>query len=318
MGRLPQSVIVSAALLFLCAGLCWGAATQPQQTALSPAPAFAATSPDPVLFRYKFKQGQTAATKLAMQIANRMQMGENNKVTVHVTIDMDAQYTVRSVDGNGDAWAVLTITRMKMRSDGPEAVAFDSAQNQPAGNPHLQALQAMLNTPIPVKVSALGKVLDMDRDPIDQAIRRAGIAANVFDANKTADDIVKGSFVQLSASPVRRGDIYTAGTIVQKTEGLGEMALDARFKVLSVSGDGKQALLQPMGDFMLKPGNEAGPVRINLSKASVNGWILFDLEKGFISRSEVLVTMEMEASEGANAMHLATDTIARCSNRLRD
>lgn len=328
MKRFLQSIAMFSALMLVCAQLSWGVGQKQQQTVPTPAtapsqnqgtisapPIFVATNHAPVLFRYKFKQGQTTKTKIGFHMGNQMQMGERNAV-VNIVINMDAQYSVQSVDANGDARAILTMTRVVMQSDGPNPVSFDSDKDTAPDNPHLQALRAMLNVPIPVEVSALGEVLDMDQNPVDKALQRAGVAANLLEKDKTTDEIVKGSFVQLSESPVIMGDIYDAGTIVEKTEGVGEMLVKARFRVLSISGDRKLAILQPMGDFSLKPTSNSGPVTIKLSNAMIDGWILFDLEGGFIDRSEVQTSIDMALSQESVTMHMGMASTIKCQNRL--
>ncbi len=277
-------------------------------------PKFDSTSNEQVLLRYKFKTGQSVKMNMDMLMDNEIQAGGQN-ARMGITITMEAGYTVKSVDANGDAWAVLTITRMTMKAAGPNVISFDSDKDADNSDPNLQALKVMLNTPIPVKVSAIGKLLDVDRDPMREAVRRAGAAAKLLDFEKTADEAIKGSFIQLSQEPVKAGDTYDAGTIVKKTEGFGEMTFNVRYKVLSISGDKKQALLQPIGEVTLRNQSE-GPVKVEMNYGKVTGWILFDVEKGDIMQSSGLSSAEMTMSQGGQSLVMKSDTKVICRSRV--
>ncbi len=279
-------------------------------------PKFDSTSKEQVLLRYKFKAGQSVKMNVNMLMDNLMQFGGRD-VNIGMTITMEAGYIVKSVDANGDAWAVLTITRMTMKASGPQSqnIAYDSAEDTGTNNPNLQALKVLLNASIPVRVSALGKLLEVDRNPMREAVRRAGAAAKLMNFEKTADEAIKGSFVQLSQDPVKAGDIYEAGTIVQTVEAVGEMTMNARYKVFSISGDKKQVLLQPIGEFKLKATPE-GTVKMKLNSGKVDGWILLDLEKGYIVRSAGLSGIDLSMSQGGQTMRLKTDTKIKCQSRL--
>lgn len=278
-------------------------------------PKFDSTSKEQVLLRYKFKAGQTVKMDMDMLMDNEIKAGGQN-ARIGITITMEAGYTVKSVDANGDAWAVLTITRMTMKAIGPNVISFDSDKDTDNSDPNLQALKVLLNTPIPVKISTIGKLLDVDRDPMREAIRRAGAAAKLLDFEKTADEAIKGSFIQLSQEPVKAGDIYNAGTIVKKTEDLGEMTFNVRYKVLSISGDKKQALLQPIGDVILRSQPE-GPVKVEMNYGKVTGWILFDIEKGDIMQSSGLSSTEMTMSQGEQSLVMKSDTKVICRSRVK-
>lgn len=279
-------------------------------------PRFDSTSNEPVLLRYKFRTGQSVKTELEIIMNNYMSAG-GQEANISMTITMDTGYTVKSVDANGDAWAALTFTRMTMKAVGPKEISFDSDKDTGNSDPNLQALKAMLNTRVPVKVSSLGKLLDVDMDPIHEAIRRAGAAAKLLDFEKTADQVTKSSFVMLSPSPVKPGDSYDAGAIVDTMGGVGEMVFNVRYKVLSISGDKKQVLLQPMGDSTFKVSPEV-PLEVKLNSGKVDGWILLDLEKGYIVRSAGASSMDMSMSQGEQTMRVKVDSKIKCRSRLED
>jgi hypothetical protein len=280
-------------------------------------PQFDTRSSHPVLMRYKFKNGETVRMSMDLVMNNNIWLMDR-KADMHMLISMAAEYTVKSVDENGDAWADFTITRMTMKAmspASPSGITFDSDKEQQDADPKLAALKVFVKTTIPVKVSSVGKILDMNLDPVHEVMARAGEAAAVLDFGKTADKAMKSSFTQLSLKPVRPGDIYEAGTIVEKLENLGEMSLTARYKVLAVSGDGQRVLLQPLGNMSLKPvSDNTGNMKMSMKKGTVDGWLLFDVEKGNIARSEAVSGMELSMSQDNVTMKMITDTKIRCEN----
>ncbi len=142
-----------------------------------------------------------------MLMDNEMQIA-GKKLAIRIALTMWVKYTVNSVDTNGDAWATMTITRMTMKASAPQEISYDSDIDTDTTNPHLQALTVMINTPFSVKVSAVGKLLDLNLDPIHKAICRAEAAAKTVDLKQTTDQLMKSSFIQLSLDPVKTGDIY--------------------------------------------------------------------------------------------------------------
>jgi hypothetical protein len=280
-------------------------------------PQFDTRSSRPVLMRYKFRNGETVRMTMDLVMDNSILLMDR-KADMHMLISMAAEYTVKSVDENGDARADFTITRMTMKAmsqASPGGITFDSDKVQQDADPKLAALKVFVKTVIPVKVSSIGKILDMDLDPIREAVARAGEAAALLDFGKTADKAMKSSFTQLSLKPVRPGDIYEAGTIVEKLENLGEMSMTARYKVLAISGDGQQVLLQPLGNMSLKPAaGNPGNMKMSMKKGNVDGWLLFDVEKGNIVRSAAASGMELSMSQDNVTMNMISDTKIRCEN----
>lgn len=278
-------------------------------------PRFDTRSSSPVLMRYKFKSGETTRMTLDLDMDNSILL-MNRKADMHMLISMDAKYTVKSVAENGDAWADFTITKMTMKATSPASptgITFDSDKEQQDTDPKLAALKVFVKTTIPVKVSSIGKILDMNLDPVREAITRAGEAAELLDFCKTADKAMKSSFTQLSLKPVRPGDIYEAGTIVEKHDNLGEMCLTARYKVLAVSGDGQRVLLQPLGNMSLKPvSGNTGTMKVRMKKGTVDGWLLFDVGKGNMVRSAATSGMELSMSQDNVTMKMIMDTKVRC------
>ena len=275
----------------------------------SDCPKFDSESKEPVLLRYKCRPDQKVQFGCNMDMTMRMRVTGAEKpinVSIDMNMTMDGHYDVTAVEPNGDFQARMMLTRiaMKTKADTPggkQDMDFDS--DRKAGDderPEFRSLRTMLNAPVPIKISAIGKLLDMDMNALTRSMDRAAAAAFKQGMQQT----LRGSFVQLSETPVKAGDVYDAGELSMGggSPGQPEMKFRAKYKVLSVRGDQKQAVLQPVIDFSLKdvPGME----QVKLESSSIDGWMLFDVEKGNILKSAADVKMAMGASEGKESMHM--------------
>ena len=269
-------------------------------------PTFPSTSSEPVLLRYKCRPDQKV--KFGLDMDTNMDIGApDGKVTIEMAMKMDGGYEVKAVESNGDFQAVMTITHAAMNmniSPGPgksQRMSFDSDKDAGGDvNPAMRPLMAMLKVPIPVKVSAVGKLLETDMHPLLEALDRAHAGAAAKELQQQARKLFESTFVQLSETPVKAGDTYDAGELVQTLPEMGEMRARIRYKVVAVSGDKKQAVLQPKAEFSLesRPG---GPDKIKVDSTTMDGWLLFDIEKGNIVRSAGDVKMGMTITAGGQS-----------------
>lgn len=309
--RYGKAALSTLLLASLAAGGCGGKTDDSggSSGSQSDCPKFDSESKEPVVLRYKCRPEQKVPFGCDMDMTMRMRvMGEGKVVNVSMdmNIKMDGRYDVTAVEPNGDFQARMTLTRvaMKMNSDDPngkQEMDFDSDRKAAEKErPEFRSLRAMVNTPVPIKISALGKVLDMDTHALLGAMDRAASAA----FQQSMQQVLKGSFVQLSEAPVKAGDTYDAGELSMGggAPGQPEMKFRLRYKVESVRGDQKQAVLRPVVDFSLKdlPGME----KVKLESSSIDGWLLFDVEKGNILKSAADVRLSLSATEGNQSMHM--------------
>lgn len=273
-------------------------------------PEFATTSPEPVLLRYKCQPNQKIDFGCDMDMVMRLDAsdgrGQDMKMNMTMNMKMDGMFHVTEVDSNGDFRAVMTITRITTKMDmeggpgGAQKMDFDSDKDRATDRPEMRPLRAMLNQPVPVKISAMGQLLEADVHALASMMGSA--ASTTMNAKQSIEQILKSSFVQLSKDPVKAGDTYDAGELSMGGPGGDGMKAKVRYKILSVSGDKKQAVLQPLVDFSITkiPGAE----NIKMESCSADGWILFDVERGNIVRSAADIRMAMAGSEGRQSMRM--------------
>ncbi|MGA2545402.1 MAG: DUF6263 family protein [Rectinemataceae bacterium] len=267
-------------------------------------PRFDSTSQDRVLLRYKYIPGHRTVIEVEIDMSISIEAA-GPKMAIEMPMKLGCYYTVKSVDGNGDATAEMVITKMALSVTSPQGdMTYDSDRDD-GSDPKFGSLKAMMNVPIPVKVSTLGKVLEMDVQPMEEAIKRSGAAA--LNLGDTTDKIVKSTFVMLPEGPVRASDTYDAGEIVQQLQNMGEMTSKVKYEVLSISSDGTKALLKPRGEFSLDP-TAGGEVNLKLDSFKLDGWILFNIADGDIERSYGDIEASILVTQNEQSMNFSVNT----------
>ncbi len=229
----PSSRLIGL-LFWACAAMLFpSAGVAEEKDALDPAkpPAFNSTSNEPVLLRYKLKAGQVEKVVLDMDVAARQ--GDQH---LDIAIRTEAKVAVKEVDDEGNISALVKITRMTLKMSGPKEVEFDSDKPDD-DNPQFKAVSAMINVGIPVKISPIGKMLETDLEPLQLAARRAGDAALAKSLEDSTNKMVEGTFVELSEKPVKVGDTYKSGTVVDEKF----MKMRMSYRIRSASGDGPRS-----------------------------------------------------------------------------
>ncbi|MBN1797924.1 MAG: hypothetical protein JW822_05085 [Spirochaetales bacterium] len=263
-------------------------------------PRFSSTSGDKVLFRYKFTAGQKVTIEMSMDMYIKT-VSEMGEMEMPFTMTFEAYYTVNKVTGEGNARAVLIISRMTMKAEGLLDIYYDSADPETASNPQFQQANLMINVPIPIEISPLGELVDFDTNPLIEAAKKLGTQMDPESIEQQLQELTKSSFVQLSPNPLKAGDIYDAGTISSSFGQMSSMEAIVKYQVIAISGDKKQAILKPVVTFSF-PG-------VTLKRSDFQGWILFDLEKGNIVESYGKQLLEIETVEGGKTSSVLMDMI---------
>jgi Family of unknown function (DUF6263) len=267
-------------------------------------PRFDSVSQDSVLLRYKYIPGKKTAIEVEIDLTMSIEVS-GQKMLITMPMKLGCHYTVKTVDADGDATAEMVITKMAVSMTSPQGEMTYDSDRDDGSDPRFGSLQAMLNVPIPVKVSALGKVLEMDVQPMEEAIKRGG--ASALNVGDTTDKIVKSTFIMLPEGPVRANDAYDAGEIVQQLSNMGEMISKVKYEVLSVSSDGTKALLKPSGEFSLNPA-DGGDIHLDLNSFKLGGWILFNIADGNIERSYGDIEASILVTQNGQSMNFSINT----------
>lgn len=307
--------MLRASVSFRMVALCvltvsvFSAADSPEMNfQLPPRPEVAETTRDEVLLRYRLKPQSSFG--LSMKVNMRIEMDMNGqKIPVPMTMEMYGNVQVDSVDSDGVFSVVVKFTRMKMEVTGPGSASYDSEGDQKDTPPQFQPLNACIDVPVTAKVTPLGEVLEMDDHVLVDALSRMEDAAMMTQIQDMFKKSMESSFVQLSEAPVKEGVEYDAGDLSMPLPEVGELHQKIGYKILWVSGDRKQVLLQPRIEMALKP-SPGSSMTAELSRpCKTDGWLLFDTEEGNVVRSALVMGYGITLSQAAMQVSVNTDML---------
>jgi len=283
-----------------------GIAAEPAYPKVAGCPKFDTTSSEPVSMRYKFAAGQKVNFSLDTVMNMRIKTGGGAAAPMKTTTEMKmwGDYDVKKVERSGNADLTMAVTRMVIdASGGPQKVSFDSDKDADAQNPAFKGVRAMLNVPIEATLIPTGKVQKLNADQLVAAVEKSGSATTSKELRKSFEETMNSSFVPLPEGAVKAGDTYDAGEIVKAIAGVGELKSKVRYKVVAVSGDKKQVLLQPLMDLSVK----AASAKVKFESTSMEGWVLFDVDKGTIARSAIDMKLVFTVSVGSDSARADMD-----------
>lgn len=277
-----------------------------------PSPKFTATTREPVLLRYKFKSGERFEVTAGISMVINTQMG-SRQVRIPTQMQMGISCEVEDISAEGNARVNMIFNRIAMEIVGPaRTLKYDSDVDRVPPPAEMKYLVAMLNQKVPCTVTPRGKISDVNLHFMREALNRAGAVALFSEVEKTVNQSLQGSFIQLAEKPVSVGDAYDAGEITQKMKDIGTMTGIVRYEVLSVSGDKRNVLLKPIVQFKtdILPGSP-----VSIDSIDMDGWILFDCDRGNIDRSCAATIMKMSVSQNGQKATVTTDMVMKYQTR---
>jgi hypothetical protein len=270
-------------------------------------PHFQTSSQDPVLLRYNFSEGQVFDMKLDVKISMEIAIGGKSLPTQTV-MPTASQCTIQSI-GNDKITAEIQAERFSMTLDGPGNmhIVLDSNTKD---SPFFSELNKAFQTPYQVTFTSRGELLELEARDFTAALKKVVSPALLQQFRKMVEQTVKSAFVQLPEAPVKAGDVYRAGTVPVLSFEDTMTEADVYYEVLAVSGDKKKVLLRPVTESSVQPSNDPSKnQKAKLLDGAIEGWILFDREKGNISESAGHVFQKLKRSiQGNNAM-ITTDMV---------
>jgi hypothetical protein len=304
-GKLVYFLVAATAFLLWLTGPLAAASNPPPPTevVVPPAPMFPETSTEPILLRYKFTPGDTFRLSVDIGLAMRMEvMGQSMEVPM--VMSMYGELKTLSVEPNGDYRLSAVFQRVTMESSGAgKSVSFDSQKAADGIDPALKPLQSMVGVPVQVKITPTGRILETDYSLMEEALRRAGAAAGLAELTRDVDKSLHRAFTMLPEEPVRAGDLYPAGELVEAAGELGEIRGQVQYQVLAVSGDRTRALLKPILEMTFVPSPNA-PIQPRLESGGMEGWILFDADKGNILQSAGSMKVALEFTQNGQTLNV--------------
>ncbi|HKK58397.1 MAG TPA: DUF6263 family protein [Salinivirga sp.] len=260
-------------------------------------PEFSATSDEAVKLQYYFTEGDSAHMIMETEM-NMEMMGQ--KMPMQMT--MESNYKINEVTENGNAKIGVEFTRVAVSMDGPQPMKFDSdSEEDMENNPSAGVFTSLLNNEISSEITPSGKVVEMNMDAIMDNLPAEQGAQVKGQLESMSDQFAQNAFVALPDEPVKEGDVYDAGIIETGNSGMS-MKVDMKYKVLSISEDKRYVILEPQGEFIMESIQEG--VEMSAEDNTIGGWVLFDLERGFLESSDMKMFMKLTANQMAIKMDM--------------
>jgi hypothetical protein len=268
-------------------------------------PEFGSRDNGPVLLRYKFAAGERISIRSGLVMDQVIYINDQT-IKVRTIMSLEGHYRVESAEENGSAGVVLTMTRIRMRTEGPSEISFDTREGSGATVPALRALVDLIDIPLRLKVSSLGVVSDFDRSALKGVTRDGGEENQLFDMWNICDEFVESAFVELSKNQVKTGDVYKAGPVSRAIPDGGEISVSEDLKILDISGGERLVIIQPSGRFQIKKPPQ-GDRKLRINYGAKGGWVLFDPEKGNIVRSGRYSRLDATLFQKDRSMRMKTE-----------
>jgi hypothetical protein len=247
-------------------------------------PKFSTTTQEPVLLRYRFKPGDRFSGTIDLLTTTNMVMGVE-RISVPTRDRKFFSCIVQKLTPEGNACINLVFTRFTITvMDSTRTFHYDSDVNKNPTQPGFNFIAAMLNQNVPFMVTPQGKVSYINLQFLQEAVRRAGARTMPDSLEVTVNQGLRGAFIRLPEKPVAVGDFFDAGKTIEEEVGIGTMTSSVRYKIHSVSADKKRVLLKPVVQYSMDIPSEH-TFRFKTDSISMDGWVLFDCERGNIDRS---------------------------------
>lgn len=256
----------------------------------------ATTTDEAVQLEFKFTKGNKVENLIEMEMEMEM-MGQKMPITVNI----EGKYEVKDIDDQGNADIEYAMTRMQMNSEA-QGVKFDSNEKPEQINPEMAPILKILNKNVISKISPKGKTLGIDYSQLsnelgeEYAMLKANLEQNINQFNQS-------SFVVLPEGAVKVGDTFEADAIEQNYQGL-PMKIQTSYKVKSISEDKSKVILEPDGTIELGVANLPDGVSIKMNQGKMSGWILLDLNRGMVLRSNMITLMDISSMQMGQQMDM--------------
>ena len=259
--------------------------------------ALSSSSTEPVLLRYRFRAGENF--QFATEARSRVEVlaGPTAGRILIATTRAYGEADVKAVSAEGNADLVLTVARAVVT--GADGRSIDVGRDGAAGQPALVPLAAMINHSFAVTITPTGRVLRSGMRALAEEVRRRGGELALRHLGPALESIVSNAFLRLPEDPLKSGDAFDPGDHRARLPDGREVRTAMSCRLSGVAADRKMAMLDLTSRTTYPtPGDSAA--KVALDQAAVNGWFLFDLEKGKLTRSYWHFESVLTASDGSN------------------
>lgn len=266
--------------------------------------------------QWKFSTGDTLNYKILQKMDTSTKLGQQ---IIKQSVLQEIQMSWKTV-GNGASSTVIeqVFDRVKLKMEGGAAgeVSFDSAKPQETDNPVIAAMAKSFS-------SIVGEKFQLNMRPTG-AVTDVKIPKKLLDAVQDSQagregvlteqmlkDMMKKSAVMLPENAVSVGDKWKTNQDVDMP--FGKMSINS-VMTYQKKEDGI-ATINFTPTVTIKP-REGIPVTVELSSAAGRGQILFDLNKGVVSTSQLVLKLELNITTNGQKIPqvILNETLMKLSN----
>jgi len=260
-------------------------------------------SKGPVLLRYKFEPGKVVNSKSEVYAKAWIDTEgtQTENLQTHVTLYFTS--TVDDVTDEGNAMLNRMVTRIVYEVGPfqyPPSLRYDSDTDEAPDERLPEMLSLMLNRNIPFALTPLGNKPDSDLERTREALQLSGDEGALETLEGIKSRILQ-TMAPLPENPVSVGDVFEADETSYLADAIG-VSVSTTYRVLAISGDRKKVLLKPVTSIEW---NEEP-----LYELETDGWILFDLERGYIDSSYIESAAKQTESFGGKTSTVLTHSVA--------
>jgi len=275
----------------------------PECPVIESPPAFSATTEEPLLLRYLHRKGERY--NVIFEANNRIEIqthGQRMKTWMPIRITM--QYKVFNVTREKIAELALRYQRVVIDltyegGNGQGGFTFDSAVDLDETNPAFKPFLSLVDTPLGLKISETGQIIHLEVKPLLKALglkeadQDKPEVQEVLQRNR---ELFFNQFPLLPETPVKPGDTFPTGGYLTKLPTGSQLEFTAACRVKAIAADRRSGILEPIGklSFILSPGGR----KHSVSEDIFNGWLLFNVEKGYVERSAYSVCIKFYLGDG--------------------
>lgn len=248
------------------------------------------------ILKWKLQTGEQLRYQVAQTNKTGMKVAGLPAQETTLQQAMDMFWKVKNVSGGGAVKMDQTINRVRMNVESPMGkFAYDTKELSEPQEPQLKAmatsLSAIVQKNFEVDMAANGKVTNVRVPEEVLAAIKESAAGNQNAVNdETIKEMMKQSPVTLPPGPVSPGAKWQSDKSINL--GFVRMVITSDMTYKSKDSNGN-AVIDVVPTIQLIP-NEAAPMQVTLQSSSGKGQLLFDVERGRISRSELDLSMEMK------------------------
>jgi hypothetical protein len=251
-------------------------------------PVFENTTEEPVLLRYHLTPGQIINFDSFVQfnISSNLN-GRSTEVPLRLTVYSKCE--VIDVDEDGTSTIDLTFTRLIMKVEYSNIVEDSDDEN--TGTVLFNAIRLLVNTPVRVTMDATGEILEADISSIIQRVENSVPDEELKQKLlRMPEDLTASSIMHMPNTPVKAGDTFESGYFNYSLLDFGRIRTTLNYTIEAADADGGKALLRVSGKTDVIEDEMVIP--FSIGEQSVDGWLLFDMGKGYVTHCALEITAE--------------------------